>query len=285
MNNEIERMKKYILIYKNEFKGKINIKDNIKFGVEIEFTTYNHKPIKEDLRKTGYDFVRDGSGVAIFEAVSPILVNKEEDWNQLNNVLNIINKYDSKLTSREGGHIHFDQHILDKSNIDNFLKLWYCFENIIYTFANGDFYNARYSEYLYARKLQNEIQDKLNNKYYDFFDKDYGLNLSNIFGDFKFFAPETYEVRCPNATLNITTWQNNILFFARLFSFANDKGNEKIINSLYAEGIKENNFENAYYLSRLIFDNNDDRLCFLKQYSHICGQFLLNDSQKKKIRV
>ena len=50
MNNEIERMKKYILIYKNEFQGKINIKDDVKLGVEIEFTTYNHKPIKSILK-------------------------------------------------------------------------------------------------------------------------------------------------------------------------------------------------------------------------------------------
>ena len=285
MNNEIERMKKYILIHKNEFKEIINIKDNIKFGLEVEFTTYNHKPIKSDLKNTGYDFVRDGSGVAIFEAISPILHNKEEDWLNLKKVLTIINNHDSKLTSREGGHIHYDQSILDKSNIDSFLKLWYCFENIIYTFSYGDFYNARYSEYLYARKLQNEIQDKLNNKYYDFFDKDYGLNLSNIFGDFRLFVPDTYEVRCPNATLNITTWQNNVLFFARLFAFANDKSNKNFIDSLYNDGIKENNFENAYYLASLIFDNNDDILSFLKQYSHIDGKFLVKENQKKKIRI
>lgn len=284
MNNEIERMKKYILVHKNEFQGKINTKDNLKFGVEIEFTTYSHKPIKADLKNTGYDFIRDGSGRAIFEAVSPILYNKEEDWLQLKKVLNIINNHDVRLTSREGGHIHYDQNILNKSNIDSFLKLWYCFEDIIYTFSYGDFYNGRYSEYLYARKLQNEIYEKIENKHYDFFNKDYGLNLSNIFGDYKFFAPETYEVRCPNATLNITTWQNNVLFFARLFAFANDKSNKKIIDSLYAEGIKENNFENAYLLSLLIFDNIDDKLSFLKQYSHIDGKFLVNESQKKKTR-
>ena len=51
MNNEIERMKKYILIHKNEFKEIINIKDNIKFGLEVEFTTYNHKPIKEGFKQ------------------------------------------------------------------------------------------------------------------------------------------------------------------------------------------------------------------------------------------
>ncbi len=285
MNNEIERMKKYILIYKNEFQGKINIKDDVKFGVEIEFTTYNHKPIKSDLKNTGYEFVRDGSGVAIFEAISPILHNKEEDWLKLKNVLNIINNHDSKLTSREGGHIHYDQNILDKNNIDSFLKLWYCFENIIYTFSYGDFYNARYSEFLYAKKLHKEIEQRLKDRYYEYFDKDYGLNLSNIFGDFKFFAPETYEVRCPNATLNITTWQNNILFFARLFAFANDKSNKNFIDSLYNDGIKENNFENAYYLASLIFDNKDDILSFLKQYSHIDGKFLVKENQKKKIRI
>jgi hypothetical protein len=56
-------------------------------------------------------------------------------------------------------------------------------------------------------------------------------------------------------------------------------------NDLYNDGIKENNFENAYYLASLIFDNNDDILSFLKQYSHIDGKFLVKENQKKKIRI
>ena len=49
------------------------------------------------------------------------------------------------------------------------------------------------------------VEQRLKDRYYDFFDKDYGLNLSNIFGDFGLFVPDTYEVRCPNATLNTIT--------------------------------------------------------------------------------
>ena len=45
MNNEIERMKKYILIHKNEFQGKINIKDDVKFGDTADFKTSNVKKL------------------------------------------------------------------------------------------------------------------------------------------------------------------------------------------------------------------------------------------------
>jgi hypothetical protein len=39
--------------------------------------------------------------------------------------------------------------------------------------------------------------------------------------------------------------------------------------------MKDNNFENAYFLAKLIFDENEDILSFLKQYSHVDGKFLL----------
>ena len=82
----------------------------------------------------------------------------------------------------------------------------------------------------------------------------------------------TLEFRCPNASFNPIIWQNNVNLFFKMLRYASsskfngDFINEKI-NKLDSGVIyDEINVNDALELCDLIFDNNLDKVYFLRQY-------------------
>jgi len=274
--DNVEKIKDRIKNYHENYYDVISIPENIKFGVEIEFLSPHHlNDIIEEASNTSYEFGYDGITVtSILEAVSPVLTNKKETWQELRRVLNIIKSTDAYVDERVGAHIHFDNSIINDNNVVSFLKLWYVFEEIIYQFSYGEFDHLRYDAFLYANKLDTELRTCLDDyekgnqdlTIFANFDKGYGINLSNHLSSRPIHYKNTYEIRCPNGTINENTWQNNINFFAHLLLFGANQNNVQIINDYYYKGRLENNDENAIALSELIFENDNDKLDFLKQY-------------------
>ena len=135
---------------------------------------------------------------------------------------------------------------------------------------------------------------------HDFFVKGFaGLNIENLFyyntvsDDQELFEEiskykrlkDTIEVRTPNGTLNPVIWQNNINFFAKLFLYAtsntfdDDAISEKLERLSFEMKVVDKKLRNLTYakynilttftaleLADLIFDNDVDKLNFLKQY-------------------
>ena len=194
------------------------------------------------------------------------------------------------ITPSTGGHIHFDHSILDDENIITFLKLWYVAEDIIYEYATGEFEHLRKGAELYAEKLDQKLkkriaeyeEGKLELSEFAYFDKCYGLNLYNHLSSHRaiFIAIDTYEVRVPNGTLDIATWQNNVEFFASLFLYADSKKSKPVIEKLYKNGKLEVTYENLLLLSDLIFRSDAAKYRFLNQF-HEKKQFNGHPTKKR----
>ena len=95
----------------------------------------------------------------------------------------------------------------------------------------------------------------------------------------------TIEFRSPNGTFNSIIWQNNVNFLVKLMLYCkSDKFNEGLINSKisYMKKVSLDSdtrdsffsfnkyswiyIDQAIELADLIFDNNEDKIYFLRQY-------------------
>ncbi len=282
--DNVDKLIEKIITHQKNYRDIISIPDNIKFGIEIEFLSpHSLNDIIEEGSKTSYEFRYDGmTTTSVLEAISPVLTNKKETWEELKRVLDIIKSSDAYIDERAGAHIHFDNATIGDENIISFLKLWYVFEEVIYQFSYGEFDHLRYDAFLYANKLNNELKNCLDDyengeqdlTAFSVFDKGYGINLGNHLSSRPIYYKDTYEIRCPNGTIDKDIWQNNINFFAHLLIFGANENNRQIINEFYKDGRLEDSATNAITLSEMIYENDDDKLDFLKQY-----KFNLTDSK------
>ena len=81
----------------------------------------------------------------------------------------------------------------------------------------------------------------------------------------------TLEFRCPNGTFNPTIWQNNVNLFVKMMKYSSSSKFDKeyIDKRIKPICINEANkiyLEDALELADLIFDNNLDKIYFLRQY-------------------
>lgn len=278
---------------KFELRESIDINKSETFGIEIEFEKANLDNVKGGSKW----IVKPDDSVTIGneggEMVSPILTDNIDTWNQIKNKCNYLKSKQAIATPRTAAHIHIGSQILkdDPNNIRKLLKTWELFENVIFYFSygkdlmprttlkdfacpiGGDLYRIRNSKNSYNRL----------NSYYDWyqflkkyaFNKRAGINFKNYKGT-HLDEKNTVEIRCPNGTLDPIIWQNNINFFMKLLnSVTKDNFDEQLIDYHLSKkelgeygiyGINIINIEEALLLTDVVFDNELDKLLFLKQY-------------------
>lgn len=280
---------KFLKEYYIEYKSCLNL-DDLSFGVEIEcllsddMDDYsNYTPFSlacEDSvdRSCGYEFQ------------SPILYDNEFSWMILKKTCEYLKLY-GLCNERCGGHIHFGADVFkDNCNyLKNLVYLWMAYEDIIYRFGNGEMLNTRFSANNYARPaswtFRHFIDDDEYFKNIDCFlgaFKNISRNLALNFNNYYAFHvndsldKNTIEIRCPNGTLEEVIWQNNVNFFGHLIkvSLRDDLNLNDLYfliseRDYYTDLILEYgriNLDKALSLADLIYDNNMDKLDFLKQY-------------------
>lgn len=228
------------------------------------------------------------------EVKSPILNDTKEVWDELIKVCDLISNNNGVADSKTGAHIHIGKQIIgnDTRAIYRLLELWVAYEDIIFRFSYGEKNGPRPNMFIYTspiyktfleyepeliRKLiQNNcsFNTLINNLYLDRY---CALNLINIRDSGR--EKSTIEVRVPNGTLNPIIWQNNANFFIKLIEYAKSDLFDK---RLVEDRIKTNKYSNMLFdafidfneldidkaieLSNLIFNNEIDKVYFLKQY-------------------
>ena len=277
-------------------RNRLNIDEFVTFGMEIESEKANVKRIEDSVKKlctkeawsVGMDMSLD-KGV---EVKSPIMIDEEDSWKDVNNVCTTMKK-DSTIRYNAGGHVHIGSQILgdDLESWINFIRLWGVYENIIFRFSSGEFLTHRPHAYRYAEPVAREFLEKYNSLnpkektlyflLHDFEcreDRDFAINLSNVVCSNPGSVQQrnTIEFRCPNGTLNPVIWQNNVNFFVKMLNYSkNQKYDSDKIDRRY-RSIRNKNFQLEDYseiyvnqmleLCDLVFDNNLDKIYFLKQY-------------------
>ena len=139
-------------------RNKLNIGDTT-FGVEIEFDEVNleniRRAIEEDKQyKLDFGFNYDNwivstdnsitrgtiLGMVGGEAISPILTDKYESYQSIEDVCDIIKTLGGETSDLTAGQIHIGANIIENNPryLLNLIKLWIAYEDIIYKFGyNG----------------------------------------------------------------------------------------------------------------------------------------------------
>ncbi len=275
-------------------RDNLNIDKQYTFGIEIEMEYCDISKIKELLIKYhDQDWIvkRDNSLEDGCEINSPILRDDYYTWKIIEDVCQKVSKK-AIVGDKTSGHIHIGAPILgsNKEYWLRFLKLWATYENVIYRFAYGEYANARkcikkyaepFSLYLF---LEYDYFKDINFSFHKLFrnlrnyERYHSVNFLNVDMDDldtnKFM--NTIEFRNPNGSFNPIIWQNNINLFMKLLLYCRSKKfNDELISKRYEKNkeflnnldlYKEIYLDPALELCDLIFDNNVDKLYFLKQY-------------------
>lgn len=276
-----------------DLRYNISLDNSITFGTELEFEDADKEVIRDKISDEllrNWIVKSDCSIINGGEVNSPILRDRESSWNELSKVCSILGEY-AKVGNSSAGHIHIGAHILgdDVTSWLNFIKLWSVYENIIFRFSYGEFLAGRKCILRYARP----IKDILKDYYKQFKDnhvslenmlvilskkRDQAVNFANVlkFSTGSFNLGNTIEFRCPNATFKPEIWQNNIKFFAKFLQYSNsslydddiveERNKLDINNNLKYEMYNEIYLNQALELGDMLFDNNLDKIYFLKQY-------------------
>lgn len=272
----------YILSLVNNYKlllrDVINVSIDETFGLEIECEHAEWVKIKKRLIPD-WELTDDLSLERGAEIKSPPLRDTKENWINLRNICNMLSKY-AMVGIHSGGHVHVGIQALGnkEESLINFMKLWAVYEHIIYRFSYGEFLGPRpgikdaakpskcdfiNSCFLYedAYATEKEILKYLMHE------KCRAVNFKH------YNTLRTLEFRCPNATLNPVVWQNNVNLFVKMMEYSTRKD----FNNALVEEKREKIFiqektpneiyiDDAIEFADLIFDNNLDKVYFLRQY-------------------
>ena len=266
----------------------LNLPQDITFGVEIEFEHADMNKLRNllEVRDITWTLAYDNSLNAGAELDSSVLTDKESSYKQITKVCNTI-KECAIVGPSSAGHIHIGSHILKNyKSWDNFLKSWITYENVIYRFLYGEYLTPRERILKYAFPIQrllsadfqkphpnnNSLKELVNTISHERYQ---GVNFKRV-TSYEYEENNTIEFRTPNATLDVVIWQNNINFLTKFLLYAsNSDYNSDIVtarrtkNNLKYANISLYNqiyLEQALELADEIFNNNLDKLYFLRAY-------------------
>ena len=263
--------------YKLVLRDGIGVNLDETFGVEIECEGVKWEKIMRKVLKN-WGLYDDTSLLCGAELKSPKLRDVKENWLQLKKMCVMLSKY-SQIGINCGGHVHVGIQALEdgRKSLINFMKLWSIYEHIIFRFSFGEFLGPRPVFKGNSKSVRDAFQEMC---YYDSIgalserelfmmlkhDKCQAVNFRH-YDTFK-----TIEFRCPNGTLNPVIWQNNINLFVKMLLYSSSlmyderKIKEKMSNSISDKTSSKIYVDDALEFADLIFDNNMDKIYFLRQY-------------------
>ena len=274
-----------------EYRDNLGLPDNATFGVEIEYemlprflvTGYiNHKLPRWN---SGYDGTVSTGG----EIRSPILSDTKECWMELKKICKYLKRLNAVMNHHAGGHIHVGVQSLGSKTESwrLFVKTYMLYEHVMMRFFYGDKINGRSTLSHYAPPIADRIYENIHeiNEARDATDVicelpggKYGaINFGHIhtYHMDSVSSGSTIELRCPNATSEHIVWQNNINAFAKMLDTCKNRAIDESFLNYQIKKYKTQKgkvyrneviLKSALEYADLIFDNNLDKMYFLRQY-------------------
>lgn len=273
------------------YRKKLGIDKNITYGFEVEIEHANENAIEEAIDNLSlnkrWQVSYDGSLDKGAEIISPVLTDKKSLWEDFLRVSDAIHPY-ATIDKHAGSHIHIGSQILGKNKEawKNLLILWSTYENIIYRFLYGEYLSARPIILEYACPVSEKLKGiymfdsdkKLKKLIYSLLvnvERYSGINFQNVDRNNldKFVKNNTIEFRAANGTMDPIIWQNNLntlvnfLLYTKNSKFDLDTVIKRRNETEYKfELYDEIYLDQALEFCDLIFNNNYDKVYFLKQY-------------------
>lgn len=274
------------------YRDTLDLPKKITFGTEIEYEEVRKSIITKFINKNmpKWKSVGDASLVSGGEINSPIMNDEIKYWNELKEICNFLTKKGADTSHNAAGHIHIGAKVFggDYEAWRVFLKLYIVYEHVLFRFLYGDKISARKKIMKYAPPLADDairiighlkIADCIEDIRCCISTKKYSaLNFAHVsFSPFCAEVDNTIEFRSPNATVNEIIWQNNINVLAKMvLSSVEQVMDEEFLDyKLKNEFLSYETNPNAYNevvlksvleFVDLVFDNNLDKIYFLKQY-------------------
>ncbi len=301
---EFNEFSKKLLEYKLKLRGNLGLDSGLTFGLELEFENIHSDSFEDDFNKlnTTKGLIDDGfHDTNIWnlttdktltktngkEVRSPILTDDINYWKDLTSVCSFIKK-NASVGKNCAGHIHVGSQALgyDKDALLNLLKIWATYENVLYRYGYNE-YLTKNPGILYSKpskSVYNEVYNKAIKDNYSIRDilcllyarvNAINFSIMTLVSDYNRIAyKDTIEFRSPNGTLDPIIWQNNVNTFIKLILACKKDVDMDIVNKRAKSTLKldtTSDYDNIYLneaieLSDLIFDNNLDKLYFLRQY-------------------
>ena len=316
-----------------KYRDNLNLNKNITFGVEIEFDNARKKYVSDDIMaaytkkiinkpwklendETIYNGTKTYSTKG-GEAISDILKDNRDTWNNIKTVCNIIKNNRGYINNNCGSHVHIGAKILDDNikHYDRLMKLWIIYEDIILRFCYGETNKPRNNFNQFAGSpffLFKIIYDNFydNNKLQLTFEQfirgvNSSINYKNLAISFRTLEEEyvknkykeiddwykyrTIEFRAANGTLNPTIWQNYINLYTKLLLCCKneskdwDEIDKLFIKNYNCEELEKYNIEKAINFSEFVFEDYLDKYNFMLQYKKDEIYKNFNSKTKKKI--
>ena len=295
-DNDLKEFLYFLKSYYLTLRNKLNLDKNDTFGLEIEFEDCPFDKaiwLFEEYIKDEWILKTEGSIKNGGEVNTPCAIDDTLFWYELDDICRVISNY-ANIGECSAGHVHIGGQIFnDEESILRFLKVWSAFEDIIFRFCYGEFESFRTILPIYSVPCASKIIKLYNKLEY--------CNCSEILSELylggghyavnfkirsidKIWKDNTIEFRCPNGTLNAVIWQNYVNLFSKLIYACNSSNIDLDLVDFH---IKQNllntngytlslskllntytkiNQEKAFNFCDLIFDNNLDKMYFLRQY-------------------
>ncbi len=280
-----------------DYRETLHLPTDVSFGVEIEYERLSRKAVQKYIAKNLPTWLskEDISVSTGGEINSRILHDDLASWKELRLVCEYLKRKHPNTEYKAGGHIHIGAHILKNTeDWKDFLLLYIAYEDILTRFLYGDKINARKTIQIFAPPIRdmlyNNLQDIINAP------NIYGIK-SNVPWNLQYFAisfnnvqwaavgtgfdariKNTLEFRSPNATIEEVVLQNNIHALSKCVLVANQRNvdrefliykleHEKLLSSENEYALYDVvNLKNALEFVDCVFDNNLDKVYFLRQY-------------------
>lgn len=231
----------------------------------------------------------DGTVPEGLELISPVLYDKEKDWQSLEEVCNTLKSLGAKIDSSCGGHIHIGSDYLgsDENAWKNLFKIWQNAEEFIYKMSSQSgeplrkevLYQASPVKPIIDEMFKNDtikinsradvvkVADNYTRKYiqgYSSSGRTKSMNLQCIAEG----KQNTIEFRIPNGSIDPVEIQNTANLYARIVQVSKMLSeNSEYKKDVLDKFLNSNNTEEklACFLD-LVFDKIEDKLFFYDRY-------------------
>ncbi len=300
------------------YRNNLNFNDNtLTFGIEIEFEKILLEEVEQLLINSNLKnwlTKKERSIITGGEINSTILNDNQTNWLEIKKVCSILKENNAKISENCGGHVHFGSNILGDNYNSwlTFIKCIIAFEKVLFRFGYGEEVKERHSVRKFAYPVSYLLKEILYSENIDFNNinteklldiiKDRTSKRSSVsfqkvnINDLNNIQDNTMEFRFPNGTIEEIIWQNNINTLGKLLlAVKNDKIDIDIIDYLLKNIQKESNInvllmdygsihlDTALLFCDMVFDNDLDKLYFLRQYIKNSYKDTYQERQKKFI--
>lgn len=279
-----------------EYRDNLSLPRIVRFGVELEYEGVPKDKTDEFIKnnKLNWSSKIDETLKSGGEIVSPKLIDEKKTWENLRAICEFLKRNNADTCHNAGLHVHVGAHILGENYAAwrKLAKLYVAYERVLMRFGYGDKLNARSSLWNYAKpvglQLLNSIDSLSDNSPHSlksFFKQVYdsktnAINLRSI--EFmQFIVPfNTLEFRNFNSTTEHVVVQNDINTSCKLLMATTDRNLDEDFLDYKIKKIQEAKLTEKEYLAQcgqillremaelvdLIFENNQDKVYFMKQY-------------------